>query len=1123
MTRLLRNFIPNAGSAIVLLCVVFGSEKLTAAEVFDHFGVPDGLSQATVHCIAEDQKGFLWIGTDDGLNRYDGRNFVTFRSIPSDSLTLFDNGVWSILELDSSALLVGTQRSGLSRYDRKTGVFSSLLSDSVIALLDGSAFTSLALSFNGELWAGTNDGGLVWLDDSLRIARVFQNTSNESSRIPTNRIRCICPDIDGSIWIGTSDAGLLRFDASSQFVEMTMVDSSFSANTQIQDICLAADSTLWIAVKGHGVFVLNRMSGAFQKVFSDSVNTFLSGLLVRDFVVDHSGVMWLATGGNGLVQLNTKTSEFHVFSNDDAANSGPADDQLLCIKIARSGDVWCGTWGNGFSRLRQLPSAFKSIPVCSGTDLGQVIGLAETPRARVLIGTLGNGIWQLRSVGAECAERIKNDAGEVVLDRGNYTMFLLDPPVGVWLGTYRAGLQHFNLSTGHLSGGAIVDDHSLLPASTTVLCAVRSRNGTGWLGTAGNSLVKLEPRGGDGQTQVSRLDGLQLSNDIVYSLFEDSRNNLWIGTLNGLDVLDSNERSINELHYERRDSKSLSNNEVRVVTEDPDGDIWIGTSNGLNRYRSSTGELWRYTEADGLANSVIYSCVVDRRGDVWVSTNRGVSRIRARSDRIENFYTSDGIPPGEFNQGAGLLLSNDAVMFGGTNALVRFQPDSVRVRHVPFVILGITDFRTNKVLVREPGRGAEVRIPSESNSITIEYVALDFYGSSLLDYEYRLEGLDAQWIKGHRSTTAVFTNLLPGRYRFSVRRRDDELPISAVCDFIVEPAWYQTRTAKGGAALIGVLAIALSYGLIMRREERKRKTAVKREIQRDINRRMLLEALAVVSHGGTVASNIGTIKRRFGTYVAGSTPPEGMRLDTAIHSYTTFTREKLFDIVQKSRVAEISEPVVTKFSGSLSDLDRTLVEFEHTSDPERAAEIAETARTQITVIEESYSLIVKEIGRYFVADVIAACATVLEAKREDFEAKNISVEFLPPENSKLECLFTRQELEEVLDDLLNNSIEALTESTTKRIVLSAENNDPQVVIRLRDTGKGIAESQLQSVFDRDFSTKSSKGGGFGLYNAKQKIELYQGRIEFSLPDDQIGAEAVLKLRIASYPQLHAKA
>jgi ligand-binding sensor domain-containing protein/signal transduction histidine kinase len=1112
---------------VFLTAICAHSVQAIGTGVFDHFGLPEGLSQATVHCIMEDQKGFLWVGTDDGLNRFDGRRFVTFRSNPSDSLTLFDNGVWSLLELDSNTILVGTQRSGLNHYDRKTGVFSALLPDSVIALLAGSAFTSLCVSVSGEYWAGTNDGGLIQFDDKFKVLRLFQSSNAEPDKLPTNRIRCVCPDIDGSVWIGTSDAGLLRFDPVASRIESFSIDSQIASSTQIQDLHLAEDGTLWIAIKGHGVRAFDRTSRRFVSVFPDAVNSSLAGLLIRDMRVDGNGVMWLATGGKGLVRLDTKSNEYCEFLRGQDSNGGPADNQLLCVSINRNGDVWCGTWGNGFSRMRQQRSAFESIQPCFDSTgehvLEQIIGLAETANGNVMVGTLGGGVWVLGSVDATCVERLYTKDGRAVLTDGSYTSFLPNLPDGIWMGTYRSGLQYFDLNTRELRAANVIDTSSILSPATTVLCAVRSFDRTGWLGTAGESLVKLELAGQAGRGTVSHVPHLELSNDILYSLFEDSRHNLWIGTLNGLDVLDSAQQPVRTLRFERRDSMTLSNNEVRVITEDRDGDVWIGTSNGLNRFRPSSNELWRYSESDGLANSVIYSCVVDRNGDVWVSTNRGISRIHARSDRIENFYTSDGIPHGEFNQGAGLLLSNDAIMFGSTGALVRFHPDSVRVRHVPFVILGITDFRTNQVIVREIEHGEVVRIRPESNSIAIEYVPLDFYGGSILNYEYRLEGLDSKWIKGYHSTTAVFTNLAPGSYKFSVRRRDDELPISAQCEFIIEPAWYQTRAAKAGAGVLALLAIFLSYGSIMRREARKRDEAVQREIQRGINRRLLLDSLAVVSHGGTVASNLNRLKRQLGVFVDGLTPSPEMNFENTVHTYTAFTREKLLDIAAKARIAEISEPpAVEIFANRLASLDRHLECLGRYSEPAKIVECALSARNLVTEVEDSIAVIARTVGQYFIADVISACQTVLDAKREVFEAKSIDVVFEHTNGEGLDCLFTKQELEEILEDLLNNSIEAMIDSPVKRITLSVQDNHPHVKIKLSDTGKGIDPSKYDAVFDRDFSTKFSNGGGFGLYNAKQKVEHYQGKIAFSDPSDGVGAEITLKLRSFSYPELHAK-
>lgn len=1085
--------------------------------IFDAYDMADGLSQSTVHCILQDSRGYLWIGTDDGLNRYDGTQFVQYHSDPADSTSLFNSGVWSLCEDSSGAIWVGTQKSGLSRFNRKTGTFQHLLSDSMQQLLNGDAIICILSDLAGNIWAGTTKSGLVRIEGQTGVARIL-NTRN--SGLPTDRVRCLASDGLDHILIGTSNKGLIRMHVeTSETVPLRHADAMAGFPfVNVQNLSRDSAGDLWLATLDAGVQHLRRDSIDPEVISSVAGLPGTAITRCRSVIVDRRNTLWAASASEGLIEYRIDSRSLLVHRREVSDPTAIPDDNLLCLALDRADDLWIGTWSAGLARLRLRTTPFHSLtvrasePTADGTALA-VLALAESSDEQVLVGTVGHGLRVLDVGSTDLTDDVDTTT---LLAEATITSFLRISNNDVLVGTYNEGMFGYSPAQRRIAPWRVVGALDSL-SSLSVLCLTRDSSDALWLGTVNHGAMRISRDLTAVSFYKTSADApLRISDDIVYALHTDRSGRVWLGTLDGLDCVDPNGHVIRSYRYERTDVNTISNSEIRAVADDAHGNVWVGTSNGLNRIAPDLTTITRFTVGSGLVNGVVYGLLIDENDNAWISTNRGISVVRARSNQIENYFTWDGIPAGEFNQGAYAQLSNGDLLFGGSQAITRFNPDSVRARPVPMVITAVRDYQSNEFLARDPGATDALELPHRHQHLVIDYSAIEFYGGVQRGYAYRLLGVTDGWIRNVPTNSAVFTNLDPGAYHFEVKREGADDTESTILEIVILPPWWSRPEAVLLWSLLVGAALFATVLTVQRRAGRQAVARRERELQLSINRMHLLDLLSIVGHNQSSRNCFDGLLRSCNRFRDPEDEHAAERLRSFATEYLAHTSEKIDDLPARVPLAEIepqfSAPLVAN-AGRMDQLIRTIANGPPADVLRR---LAPQLAASIEAFYSSFHALINHLARFYHTDVCDAMQHVLRSKQRQLDADRVAVHMDCPDHYL--CFIDRTQFTAVFDDLVANSLEAMRSSATPRLTVRVVTTAVAVEIYLSDTGCGLGlpRSEWDRIFQRRYSTKSPGQGGLGLYNAKRTLLRYQGDVCVHESAPGVGTSFRITLRQAKH-------
>ncbi len=780
---------------------------------FKQITIKDGLSQSTVFVSMQDSRGYMWFGTIDGLNRYDGYEFKIFTNDPDDSTSISDNVITSIFEDSKKQLWIGTVNGFINKFNPETETFTRYFVPDyfeteleppadyyeyplIFSRNSNISVTSIAEDQQGFIWIGTWGNGVLRFDQKKNKAVHIYHTYSDTNSLSYNRVSDLLIDRDGVLWISTFGGGLNSTDANGISRDAKPVFKIYKHdsknNSSLSDnriITLFADrnKTLWIGTYSGG---LNRLgynqrdvqpaAALFKRFKTNEPNTnCLCNNTVMDIAQDNKGYLWIGTFGGGLDRLDTRTESFFHFSHDNMVPQSLPDNDILSLSVDRSGIIWVGSHlGEGVTKVIENKAKFnlmKNIPGDPYSLNDDVVWSIYKDNDKLWIGTYRGGL-NVYNYRTGKFKSYQSEPGNKNSLNNNHIRVIREDRFGnLWIGTYNGGINKFNPRTGRFTHYLNEPDNPNSLSANQVQDILIESDSVIWAATFGGGLNKLSFAVNSNVSQPSitvyehdPADSTSLSDNRIYDLFIDSDGTLWIATFGGgLNKFNSSNKTFTHYFYNKQNPYSISNNKVLVIYEGSNGYLWIGTSGGgLNRFDKKTGKFKRYSQRNGLTSATIYGIFEDHSNNLWMSSDNGVFKHDLSSGRFTHFGIEDGLQSLEFNGGSYFQDENGQIFFGGINGLNYFYPDSIRTStYVPPIVISSISV-LNKEL---KGERQELRLSFNENLISFTFASLDFSNPSDILYAFMMEGLEDNWkYVDANNRVANYINLPPGEYTFRV-------------------------------------------------------------------------------------------------------------------------------------------------------------------------------------------------------------------------------------------------------------------------------------------------------------------------------------------------------------------
>jgi signal transduction histidine kinase/ligand-binding sensor domain-containing protein/DNA-binding response OmpR family regulator len=1041
---------------------------------FTHVDVNQGLSHNQVTCFLKDRKGFLWIGTLSGLNRFDGYSIKVFRNDSQDSTSIADNSIGKLFETPDGKIGIVTG-SGLVFYDPEHEVFQSNAARVVKPYgLQPFEVADIIKDKSNNFWFLKSTTGLVRVDSARNISSIT-HTPGDTTSISPEVVTAVEQGLNNSYWIIHSNGILekLAFTGKAYRVVYRMYGIQKRNNSIKFNYRILADKDgdLWIYANNdnQGVYYFNSKNGTTQHIHEKSPGLTLNTNIVASIAQDNNGMIWVGTdhGGINLIDKNKRTVSY--LSHRDEDEKSLSQNSVTSLYRDDEGIIWIGTFKKGLSyyheNIIRFPLFQHSALDKTSLPYDDVNRFVEDRNGNLWIGSNGGGlIYYDRKKGT--FRQFKNDPRNATSISSDVIVSLfLDKENILWIGTFYAGLNSYDGKKFTRYNHDPANPSSL--AGRSVWEIFEDSRGRLWIGTLDGGLdlwnekekTFLHYKSGDDNSVQS---------SYISSITEDKAGNIWVGTGAGIDVLIRATGRFVHYQNEKKNPETLSDNGVLDIRVDSKGQVWVGTHGGLNRFDPTTRKFNVFKERDGLSHNSILTILEDDNGNLWMSTPNGLTNMIADSKslttyRFKNYDEADGLQGKQFNENAALKTKNGELIFGGANGFNIFKPAQLGLNTNPPQVV-LSDFQLfNKsvttgeeidgriILEKSITEVKEIVLPANKNVFSIEFAALNYFHPEKNEYKYRLEGFNSDWLSADgKSRKVTYTNLDPGDYVFSVKAANNDgfwNDKGAHLKITVLPPFWKTRTAFVLYVLIVIGSLLLTRRLIQQREHMK--FAIRQE--REESLRM---------------HELDMMKIKFFTNVS--------------HEFRTPLTLILTPLEKMMKQAKEPDQqnqflLIQRNAKRLLNLVNQLLDF-------RKLEVQEL---RFNAVE---------------GDIVTFIKDTVYSFSDLSEKKDIRLEFHSPLNS-LETIFDQDKLEKILYNLLSNAFKFTPEhgAVSVEVKFDNEGESKWLQIDVRDTGIGIATDKQERIFDRFFQSDLPKslvnqGSGIGLSITKEFVKIHGGTI-----------------------------
>lgn len=783
-----------------LLCLSVNLPAQITQTRFEHVSVEDGLSQNSILCVLQDKTGYLWIGTQDGLNRYDGYEFKIWRPIEENENSLSHGVVQALVEDEQGYIWIGT-RNGLNRYDPVREQFVQFYHDPEDSLsLSHNYVVSLLIDRAGKLWVGTYGGGLnLFHRDSGKFTHFRHDEENPFS-ISHNAVKVIYEDSAGRMWIGTATggSGVNLFDRSTnRFLHALNSPDQLaclnmrSINTIQEDV----NGHLWIGSWHHGVLHFDPETYQYKRYFDQVLKPGDDNNVITT-IQDPSGFIWIGLSDGGVKRSRRKISrdesvtpekldiDFIHYRSHDKDAFGLLSNRINCMQVDRFGILWIGSMDNGLNKVDLYSKPFRYIGTdaenLNTTAASSLSAFVEDNQNRLWIGTRDGGLYRY-DLTRQTWKRYTHDPDDKNSLAFNDIIELCWDPGGViWLGNPNRGLNRFDLATEKFRLYRQEAGKSGSLSSNSVHELFLDRSGDLWVGTYGGGANRYNYSSDDfSHFPVFPSQGRR---NAVVSFLEDRSGTFWMGTPDlGLIKLDRSSGE-QESYALIPGPSQRTLHQYHVLFESEDRTLWIGTNGaGLIRFDRATEDVRIYTKAEGLPNNIIHGILEDDRGRLWLSTEQGITRFSPGTEVFRNYNIHDGLSSNIFRLQAAQKRDNGEFIFGSENGLIIFHPDSINDNEtLPELV--ITEMKlfnksfnyferlTGSDFASQVNANHHIELSHEENFFSFEFSAMHYAAPQKNRYAYILENFDKEWMETDaENRQAVYTNVNPGQYVFRVK------------------------------------------------------------------------------------------------------------------------------------------------------------------------------------------------------------------------------------------------------------------------------------------------------------------------------------------------------------------
>ncbi|MCM4157060.1 hybrid sensor histidine kinase/response regulator [Gramella sp. AN32] len=1039
---------------------------------FENLDTEEGLSSSTCTEIFQDSDGFLWFGTIDGLNKYNGYDFKIFRPELNNPNSLSNNRISSIVEDNSGNLWIGTA-NGLNVFDKDTEGFKRIKLFKSTNTNEDSFETINTLLFDknsNSLWVGTKLGAVrLHIEDTVSIFQNFENIdhfsyeSGDDFSLDNNDVNNIVKDNEGTIWIGTEGNHLNKFNGKN-FERHFIEGLEFSGLDRLpQRVIVDNENNFYIGNNLSYLIYWNRKINKFKTL--EIVNQDVS---IYDIYQDKNGVLWIATGGHGIYLYSKEKGLVQHLKNLPEDPFSLPNNQSSQVYEDSEGIIWIGTYNKGVSKQAPAKASFGHYFYQLGSRNGLSTRIAQSVlqdrKRRIWIGTDGGGL-NLFNEATSTFEYYQADPQDPSSISSDKILYLTESHDGsIWICTWDGGVSRFYPEKGTAINYQYNASDPYSIGQNTAWYAVEDSLQRLWVGTQSEGLNLLDPRT-NRFYKFKNIPGnsRSLMSDFVFSLFIDSKNRLLIGTSLGLSYihLDKMENFIpEELDFKKVTHSNIVGNRINYITEDRSGNIWVGTDIGLYKLNKNLEVLESFSSADGLPNNLIVGIVQDDNGNMWITTKSGLSMLDTKSNSITNFNVHDGLQGMEFQSKSIEKTDDGRIIAGGINGFNIFNPDAIETSSADITPI-ITRFKLFNDIVK-PGdtinervlfnnaisRLDHLKLRYDENHLAFEFVALHYQNPERVNYSYRMAGIDDKFIRAGLNRTANYSNLPPGDYVFEVKAslgdNWENARIAKVNIEILPPPW---RTWWAYITYI-ILVFALVWFFFWYYSKK-----VKEEKENELHQ----------------------MKLRF--------------------------------------FINISHEFRTPLTLILNSIDKILSVYKDPLEVKKSAQIIQrSARRLLYLINQLLDFRKMEMGRdplrLTKTDIIKFSDDTFKMFEGIAEEKNINFIFTSA-YTEYDMYFDLDKYEKILTNLLSNALKFTKKGGTVKLDISEIFMDDStgskfikklkvkeyIQIRVEDTGVGFKKEQLKEVFSRFYNVDNTKTGtGIGLNFTKALVELHGGRI-----------------------------